>query len=268
MVMGPWGAGKSYAWVRIAYWFSKGKEGDKVYVVDTDATVERQSLAFDGFDKVVIGKDAPNYTYLISALDECLLAAYPGKKIADIVRQSSMLDARKSPLRDSFLVVDLADKPWEYSQNYYIEEAYGKEAADYYLEFKKAGKGGNALADAYGTNWQIVNKHYDHYMNRVLKWPGHLMLCCPADEIRQADSSGKGGEQDKEILSAFGKYKVKPAGQKRVGFVTMTNLLLNPVGDEKWKYTSMKDLHRERPKGAEIKDFALDYLVKVAGWRM
>lgn len=245
--MGSFGAGKSNAWCTVAAWMRRTKSTGKVYVIDTDHAVDRLSEGYDDFFDNVIHEDVWDYVEVDKALDK-----FKAKK----------------PTKEDWLVVDLANKLWQYAQNYYIDEVFGKAAASYYIDFKAAGGKGNALSqEAYGANWQVINQQYDALMTKIQRWPGHVMFCTPADPTERPSSGGGGGD-DKDTLAMFGKHGVKPAGQKALGFQFFTVLWLIPKGNETWVFSSIKDLNRARPQNEPLKDFVMDYLVKIAGWTL
>lgn len=247
LLIGQWGAGKSNAWCTVASWMRRTKSPAKMYVVDTDHAADRLSEAYgEAFWENVIAEDVWDYKEILAAL----------KKFHAL-----------KPSRDDILVVDLIDKLWAWTQDHYIEEAFGKNASTFYMEFKKAGTDGNALSAeaAYGANWQIINSHYAELMTLIQRWPGHVIACSPAETVQAPNSAGKGGDS-KEIREAFERAGFKPAGQKGLGFQFFTVILLSPFG-KAWKFQTIKDLNRGLNNG-EMKDFVMDYLVKIGGWEL
>lgn len=246
LCIGPWGAGKSTAWGMTWQWLQRTKSDAKMFVIDTDMNAAR------------VAPDLPE------------------ENVADVWSYNEHIEAitrfRKVGTKNDWLVVDLADRSWQAAQDHYIEEAFGKNAATYFLDWKKnaAGKGGSALSDAFGSNWQVINRLYNEFIFGVIRWPGHIIACAPAEPVTLPDRKGEGGD-DKDVLDAFGRYGVKPAGQKRLGFQFPTVLLMNPKGQEQWAFSSMKDVglgeaKRERPQNKPLKDFVVQYLMEVAGW--
>lgn len=247
LLLGAFGSGKSYAWCSVAAWLRRTKSPGRVFVVDTDHAADRLSEGYDDFFSNVVAEDVWGYKEVRAALDKFKKA---------------------KPTKEDWLVVDLADKLWQYAQDFYIEEKFGKDAASYYLEEKKAGVSGNPLSqEAYGANWQIINQQYNSLMTDIQRWPGHVMFCTKASPVQEPNQQGKGGD-DKETRQAYGRYGVKPDGQKALGFQFFSVIWMIPKGKEEWVFTTIKDLNRERPQNQPIKDFVMDYLVKVAGWSL
>lgn len=247
LLIGSFGAGKSNAWCTIAAWLRRTKSPAKVYVIDTDHAADRLSEGYEDFYNNVVAENVWDYNEVLGGLRRFHKA---------------------KPTKEDWLVVDLADKLWKMSQEHYIDEAFGKDAASFFLEYKKGGGAGHALSGEYGTNWQIVNQLYNTLMTLCQRWPGHVMFCTPADPVERPDAkTGKGGD-DKETVAMYGKFSVKPAGQKALGFQFFTVIWMIPKGNESWAMTSIKDLNRDRPQNQPIKDFVMDYLVKIGGWTL
>lgn len=247
LLMGSFGSGKSNAWCTVAAWLRRTKSTGRVFVVDTDHAADRLAEGYDDFFNNVVAESVWDY---------------PEAKAA-------IAKFRKSdPTSEDWLVVDLADKLWQYSQDYYIAEIFGKDAATYYMDAAREGVQGNPLSqEAYGVNWQRINQQYFSLMNDIQRWPGHILFCTPASPVQRANAQGKGGD-DKDTVQIFGRYSVKPDGQKQLGFQFFTILWMIPHGNEEWRFTSVKDLNRERPQNAPMKDFVMDYLVGIAGWTL
>lgn len=171
---------------------------------------------------------------------------------------------------DDFLVVDRIDPAYTETQSNYIREVYGKSAAEFYKQWKIKSEGdatGTPLADAFGSNWQVIGKDYHEFITKVLRWPGHVIACCAGEPVRQPDRNNKGGDAP-EIRDAFGRFGVKPAGQKMLGFQFLSVILMNPKSNNQYSMTAMKQINRPPVLDVPVKDFVMDYLVNVAGWRL
>lgn len=241
MLIGPWGTGKSTAWSSVNDWLRRTGSESKLYVVDTDRAAAR--VAPDLPDDQV--REVFEFSDYLSAIEHF-------RSIATV---------------DDFLVVDLISKAWEEVQNDYINQAFGKRASDFFLEARKAGNDGSPLAGSYGSNWQVINKMYNDFITPVFRWPGHVIACSPAEPVSQPDRQGKGGD-DPQILDAFGRFGVKPGGQKMLGFqfLTVLNMSCRRQGD--YRYTTIKDVKREVQTDQPVTDFVMDYLVGVAKWTL
>lgn len=244
LLMGPWGAGKSWSWVRLAYWLQKTQSPAKIHLLDTDHAYLAQCDAFPGFDDVVLQYETNSWEDYNKNTEKALKLCVRGV---------------------DWLVVDRADTPWRIAQNVFTEKAFGKDLATFFVEAKKEqvdsnAKPGYAMDNPYGERWGYINKLYDSWMmDRVLTWPGHMIWC--------TDVKGLGDREPETLKRAFERYGVRPTGQPLLGLQALTVLNMMPKGDG-WAYSSCKDLHRERPQNQDINDWVLDYLIRVAKWKL
>lgn len=152
---------------------------------------------------------------------------------------AALTDAKARGTADSWLVLDSASSPWEAVQNYALDEAWKDE------------KG--------GLDWVRINREYARLTRTLMSFPGHVLITSRAKDL--------GKQETKQTTSAFGEYNVKPAGQKDLGHVIPHTVLLlekNRVGE--FLMTTMKDRKRVEVNKQQVRDFARDYLLKIAGW--
>ena len=121
-------------------------------------------------------------------------------------------------------------------------------------------KGGNPFEAAYGKDWQAINSMYDVFMYNVTRFPGNVLMTAGIQAIAEE-------EKDKDIIRLFGKWGVRPAGQKKLGHVAADTLLLQSTA-KGWTYSQLRGTGREEFKNEPLEDFAMDYLVKRAGWSL
>jgi hypothetical protein len=152
-------------------------------------------------------------------------------------------------------------------QDFFIEEQFGKDADDFFLQARKANAAGHPLASDYGSNWTVINKLYSRWIGQVIRWAGHVYAATPAQQVAESNSSGRGGDS-REIRETFGRYGVKPTGQKALGFQFHTVLLLQSPSRDQWTLTSVKDRSRELQQATPMFDFVASYMVPVGGWTM
>ncbi len=239
LMMGSWGTGKSEAWCAIAKWLEQTKAEGKLYVLDTDNAVDRL-IEGQSYENKVIPYDLLEWQDYKAAIAE----------------------ARDKGTRDDWLILDMADKPWEEVQNYYIEQAFDKDAAEFFLQWKTDNGKGSPLAGEYGANWQVINKLYSSFIGKVARFPGHVLACTPVDQVNKEQ------EKNKEILDTYGRFGVKPRGQKALGHQFHTILLTLNKGKDQYAYTTVKDRKRAQLSNEPVVDFVTSYLVKVAGWKL
>lgn len=244
LVFGPPGSGKSTAWQSIAEWLYKTTSPGLVHVADTDLAWEGQRPDDGHLDDAVVATTVFDY-----------------ESIRDFIRKTT-----EEFTPGDWLVVDMIDKVWLYSQQHYFEQVFGKSLEDYWVEAKKMGinPGGE-----YGANWSVINKLNTAIMLSIQRYPGHVLACSPATEVRQPSRTGEGGD-DKEILHLFGRLGVKPEGQKLLSHHFHTNLYFQEVPRVGYTYTTVKErgTGREKITGEVVSDFARSYLIKVGGWTL
>ena len=245
LAIGMWGSGKTNCWVNIARWYRTTETPGTFYVLDTDNTSLRSLEADDDWEKNVVRVDIHEWNALTSQT---------GKFFQDATV-------------DDWLIVDSIDKPWTMVQDHYVEEMFGKDADVFFLDQRKANQAGHPLASDYGSNWTVINKLYSKWMGQVIRWPGHVFACSPSQPVQEPNASGKGGDS-REIRETFGRYGVKPSGQKSLAFQVHTVLLMQSPSRDEWKITSVKDRSRELLVGAPNLDFVVSYLLPVANWRV
>jgi|SRR5215469_446804 len=236
LLMGGWGVGKSTAIADIA----QNIEG-RMFVVDTTYEAERN---FDGLSNVV----------------------------ADTVRDwdDYLTGVRKATIKggpDDWLAVDRIDPVWDAAQNGFIEKVFGKTADDWFLEYRKESSG-HPLAGEYGMNWAVIKKMYGAFMTEVMRFKGNVVVTARADQITVPNRDGTGGDSQ-EVRMVFEKYGVKPAGEKNLGFLFHTVLLMAEPKPGEWTYTTVRDRNREQRKSQPVEHgFVAAYLMPVAGWRI
>ena len=240
LVMGPPGAGKSTTWKDIAEWYDRTGAQGTMYVADSDGAWEGQRPTDGHLDGRVKATDVYDFPSIVGVVEEATTNFQSG----------------------DFLVIDMIDKAWSYAQSHYYEQVYGKELDQFWLEAKKDGvnPGGE-----WGSNWTVINKLHQSLMLKLQRYPGHLIACAPVAEVRQPDRQGAGGDR-KEILHLFGKFGVKPQGQKDLPYNFHTVLFLQDVPRLGYTYTSIKDRDRELVSGEPLASFVKSYLIAKAGW--
>lgn len=242
LAMGPAGSGKSTAWLNIAEWYHKTETPGRLFVADTDLAWEGQRPVDGHLDERVISKDVFDWPSLIETVEKAAADYQDG----------------------DWLVVDMISAAWTYAQQHYYEEVFGKELDVFFLEAKKAGTnpGGE-----WGSNWTVINKLHSSFMQKLQRYPGHLLACTPATDVRQPDARGGGGDT-REILHLFGKLGVKPEGQKLLAYNFHTVLLFQDVPRAGYTITTAKDRNREVLTGESLDEFCKSYLIRVGGWRV
>jgi hypothetical protein len=237
LLMGGWGVGKSTAAVKVAE-----RADGKMFVIDTTYEGDRN---FQGMDGVEVNRVEDWDAYL------------------DTVRR-----VRGVGSDNDWLVVDRIDPVWDMAQAGFSEKAFGKEIGDWFVEFKADGKSGHPFAGEYGVNWAVIKRMYASFMTEVMRWPGHVIVTAKAEPVQQPSRDGSYAGDSAELRGVFGKFGVRPAGEKNLGFMFHTVLLLNEVRQGEWTYTTIRDRNREQVEGRQMKNFVTSYLVPIANWKI
>jgi hypothetical protein len=165
---------------------------------------------------------------------------------------------------NDWIALDSVTHPWQYVQAWYSQQVHGTNLADQMVKLRSQSSSledyNKALAG--DMTWPIINREYtDHFIRLVHRWRGHLYMTSEADPLGKRED-----EQDKDL---FGTIGFKPKGQKSLHHQMSTNLFFYR-GDKpnEWKITTAKDRGRRILWRESLNEFAMDYLVEVAGWKV
>lgn len=239
LLVGSWGAGKTNSYMTIARWLAQTESPAQMFVIDPDFKARLDPNA-----------DLSNL-HIYDELEHWV----DYKNVAIKARAEAVKG------RNDWLVVDMCDKIWNAAQAGYTEMAFGQDVDDFYVAWRKEDtKGGNPFNADWGKDWQAINRLYDTFMYNVTRFPGHVLLTTSPEPMRE-------DEKDKEVIRLYGKWGIKPAGQKRLGHLAADCLLLSQSGSG-WVYSQMRGTGRQDFKNEPLRDFVMDYLVGKAGWEL
>lgn len=246
---GP-GSGKTRAWLTIADLYVKTQSPGKFYVIDTDdtyyASVEEFPRVYEsGIVEAEVVYDFPSYRE----------AANKFKQVA-------------TP--DDWIICDMFDKGWEEVQNHYSEQVFGADKGDFFLSMRKEmeeskKKRTNFQPFEGWTDWPTIKGLHASWANDVIfRHKAHVFLTAGSKPVaRKTD--------DKDTIGTFGHIGAKPAGEKGLaahGVNTVLMLTQTKTGEE-WVVDTAKDRGgRSMMVKQPIGSWAMDYLVKVAGWKL
>lgn len=245
LVFGPQGAGKSVGALSIA----RAVTDVKFHIIDID-----HSPSYNRFiDRVYPELNDPRINVTVVDPEDWEAT------------MEAIVEARVACGPDDWVVIDSATPSWNAVQGWFIEKVQGSEIEDYFMQVrmrkKEAGDAKKALGALDGwLDWPVINKQYFKLYRELTRIKGHVYMT--------AESARIGEEDDREMRGRFGPYGVKPAGQKRIGFVPATVLLLTKDRVGKHYMTTCKDRGPEEVEDQEIGDFAVDYLRRLAGWKV
>lgn len=167
------------------------------------------------------------------------------------------------------LVVDNATFTWSWVQDAHVQAQYGADIDEFMAQLKRENPNSMkeysaALAD--GMQWPLVNKKYvKGFYRHFHKWRGHAIMIAESKPVSKQ-------EKDEDIITQFKVHGAQPAGQKELPFVMATNVLFLDRGIRNgkatWAMTTTKDRGRPKQEKMELDEFAIDYLVDIAGWEV
>lgn len=244
LYMGPFGCGKTSAWLNIAKWSQATGSPAKFYAIDTDNALEAM---------LEPGTQYAELDYRVGGNVEWV-TAYEWPEY-----QAALNVFGPRATHDDWFIVDFVSPAWEAVQNHYVSEIFKQDSDEFFLEARKNMKGGNPL-DGW-KDWQYINRLYKSWINQYLhKTAGHKFMTAQADSLRETD--------DKGLRAIFGAHGVRPKGQKELGHQTHTVLLGSVSARSGISVTTIKDRERQRVSDLAINEFTIDYLVQVAGWSL
>ena len=234
LAYGYMGSGKTYGWTEIASMYQQTDTPGTFYVVSTEfQSAERALEPYPDLENVVI-IEALSWDELHSAS-----AAY-----------------REAATGDDWLVIDSIAAAWQWVQDDHTQERWGKDHARYFGELER-GKS--------EINWQVVNDEYRQFMlPNVIRFPGHVYACTPADELREV--TGNKDPEDARIRRVFGRFGLKPVGQKDLAYQLHSILLFEQPRHGTFELTTVDDHARKALNHDPIINFPFSYLMGVAGW--
>ncbi len=255
------GMGKSYGFYTIMKRSVQTKAPAHFFLVDTDESVGRM-LQDPAFACLVDGDGNPVeniHIYSVEDWDEITAALKDAR--AQIKARAAGLPNNYSP---DWLCIDMLGSTYQWCQSKFTEEIFHKELTTYFLEARRAMKATDKKAQPFEgwKDWPVINGMYkDEIQNVILRWPGHVYVCNEAKALNREQA-----ESDTKAL--YGPFGVVPDGQKRNPHLFQTVLLFSMPTQGSRRVTTVKDRSREDLVNVEIKDFAIDYLVKVGGWKL
>jgi len=239
LLIGPEKSGKTHAHLSVAAMHQKTGSKATFFILDTDLAIERMLMPggdFAGLSNIVY-EEVSDWAALTDAT----------KRFRDKIKTGD------------FLVVDMMTQAWEYVQRFYIEQIYGMDAETYFLVKQKEAHDAGKKVMNFGEaiEWPIVNKLYYPWATSLISNPAHVFMVAGEKELAARDR-----EQMKDYIG----QGVKPAAQKQTGHLAHTVLRVRSQKQGEPRFNTIGDRGRPALAGEVIKNFALSYLVKVAGW--
>jgi hypothetical protein len=248
MAFGGANAGKSYAFYTIAKRALQTKSDAKFYVVDTDVSVGRM-LSDPAFESLV-GDDGQAVNIEFEDVDDW----------DEFITAVEKFQARMRS--QDWLMLDMLGPTWDWCQGAFTDKVFHRDLDEYFLAKRAAMKNPEKDKMFEGwVDWPVINKMYLKLQNLILKSPGNLYACNESKALAR-------DQAEKDTKALFGPHGVVPVGQKRNPHLFQTILWFTEPRPNEREVITVKDRSRTKLEGVGIRDFSIDYLVKVAGWRL
>lgn len=166
------------------------------------------------------------------------------------------------PARDWIVCDSASPCTYQWVQDWTMEQMYGDDMATMMMELRRDSADTRAYMKAKGDlmQWEIVKKEYAKFWRAVQSWQGHMILTAEAKEISSWN------RDDAALKRQFGPVGQFPAGQDTIRYAMSTTLFFDHPSHERWTMTTVKDRNRPVQDAVRVDEFALDYLLGVAGW--
>jgi hypothetical protein len=242
------GLGKSYDYYCIARLAKLTKSDAIFYVVDSDVSAWRM-LSDPAFAKL-IGDDGMPTNVVVEEVED-----WEG-----LMKAMEKIHKKMRP--QDWLMVDMISPLWDWVQAAFTEKVFSKDLDDFFVAARIAAKGQKESNAFEGwKDWPVINAMYGKFTKMLLTCKGNLYVTAEQKKL-----SGETAEKDTRAM--FAMFGFIPVGQKRTPHLFQTVLWKIATTPETYELTTIKDRSREKMAGMAVGDFAKDYLVKIAGWKL
>lgn len=242
LVYGYSGSGKTNAWLSIAQWCQQEGLDAEFWVLDTDGGSVGRLIRRSYRDlHNVHWTEVYGWEDYNSALDHIQENAKEG----------------------DWLVIDMIDAAWDSVQEYFSQQVFQEDLADYFLEARKTLSDKDKSLDALEgwKDWVVIKKLYKRWLDKALfAGPYHIFAAAKAQTVEKNDPA--------TIRAAFWNGS-RPAGEKNLAHLFHSVLYLEhrmDKGKDTWTLTTMKDRGSRYVDSLKVQNFAMQYLVGIAGW--
>lgn len=237
LLFGQAGTGKSKSCHAIAAKLAATGSPNKMWVLDTDYSWQR-FLAAEGNPGNVILREVADWSAYVKGIQEALQQAMPG----------------------DWVVIDHIGVAWEMAQDSYITQAYGRDPVEFLLDAKKNMKKNAGMGAALSGmgDWPFIKRMYRSVMQDLLyQSKMNVIGVTTSEKIWETDAPDK--------MATYNRLGGKPGGEKHLDYGFHSVVLCGQSANQ-WWFTVAKDRGRQLVERIPVTDFAVDYLVNVAGW--
>lgn len=257
------GAGKTTAWLSIAWWAFVSGDTRKFYVLDTDDEAVLQVMNEPKYEGMV---HSVNGEIVNEKGNVVIWSVYDWSEYQNFSDYTRYLDGKcviNQAQRGDWVVIDFVTTVWNAAQEGFLHDAAQKSRGEVLY---KAGVEGKAGWDMFKEdfNWNAINGAYFDFIKPILIMnKAHVFMTSEMKTIQE--NASKLPDDQKDHLAQFGKFSY--VGQKKLPHQCRSYLRFQNLARGRVLYTNGKDRAREWFKGEKIDpDFFKMYLVGRGGW--
>lgn len=245
LVFGSFNTSKTTGWLDIAKWAARNGSESRFFILDSDYSVKRMLVSYPKVNVEIVT---------------------PDNGWTDYMRFQQMVLSEAGP--NDWVVIDFITAAWQAVRDYFVEQVFHQDIADYFLQARKDLAGGSKSLGALEgwVDYAVINPLYFKWVNKLIFQERFHVYATAQSEGLSSDRKPTEDANVRALLLPFG---VKPRGQKDLPYQFHTILLSgHDVSTNKYMLNTVKD--RERPvlRGHPVTSFAVDYLQGIAGWEI
>lgn len=260
------GAGKTTAWLSIAWWAFISGDTRKFYVLDTDDEAVLQVMNEPKYDGMLhsVNDEVVNEGGNILVWQAYEWDEYKNFSDYSAMKYSPNACVLSRALKGDWVIIDFITHAWNAAQEGWLHDSQKKTRGQAIYEQAREGKTGWDLFSV-DFNWNAINGNYFDFIKPInLMSRAHLFFTSEMGEINEG--SRNLNPDDREHLQKYGKYKF--VGQKKLGHQCRSYLRTQQLARGRVLFTNRKDRARKVLDGDTITpDFYKFYLEGIAGWK-
>lgn len=240
---GGYGAGKTQQWLSIADLAQSAGGDEHFYVADADSAVIRSMCG--------------DFSHLTN------VTVTPMTHFRDYAQWA--YDLQKMVKPGDWVVPDTSSSAYGEAIDYFLKKKYGSSRADFELE--KMLDPDHKGPPIEPSDWVMIRSLFlNWWENMVVRELSDKLRChvFTTAEAKQMMEHYEKKRNDKSDLIDYGEIGFRPDGHRSLPHKVHT-VGFSQRSATKWFFTPVKD--RQRPlKTITVNNFAVDYLMQVAGW--
>lgn len=172
---------------------------------------------------------------------------------------------RKNTTRQDWFVVDMADSIWDAVQDFYDDHRFAH--ASTWEEQMELMIDDTEADDDPARRWGPIKNMYRKWEHAFTHMGCNTLAATRQKEMKK--SKGNWFREHKQHIRDFGRLGLRPAGEKNLPYDVALNVHLRKKAGG-WEMEMIKDRKDEKrwdPEVRSVSNFAVDYLIGLAGWR-